>query len=77
LDIGFCQPWSVVTIPLGRRHALAGFFEGSADMMLDERDVAGLNAMTLQEATKAFSACADFNWLALDGTIRSSSDLLY
>ena len=62
-SIGYCKAGTVVTVPLGRRHALVGFFEGRLNMRLPAREVAGLNVMTVQNARQIFSAEKQFTSL--------------
>lgn len=74
LEHGFCERGSVVTVPLGRRHALAGFYEGNLNMVLPEIEVAGLNTMTIRHATQIYSAECDFRHLCESGVIGTSLD---
>jgi hypothetical protein len=69
IDHGFCERQSVVTVPLGRRHALAGFYEGNLDMTLPHSEVAALNTMTIQRATRIY-----FQYLRDDGEAGDSLD---
>ena len=63
-SVGFCERQSVVTIPLGRRHALAGFFEGSKDLMLSMSEVGGFNLMTTTNSRYVFSATQEVTILS-------------
>ncbi len=73
---GFCLPRSFITVPLDRRHALVGFFEGKLDLELPADQVAGLNTMTITNANYIYSAERHFSWMTETGMIAGPDDLL-
>jgi len=76
LSIGFCKEGSCLSLPLGRRHALVGVFEGQLDMQLPEQEVAALNAMTMQNARWIYSAEREFTISTPAGDLGGPEDLL-
>ena len=77
---GFGAPDTVVSVPVNRRMALVGTFAPMSERRtvrtVGTRSVAVVNASTIMDASKVFSANPDFVWLKADGTTGCAADLL-
>lgn len=74
---GFGHKNTVVTIPIGKRIAIAGQFEEPPlTFMMDAEDVGTVNRLTREYANQLYSSEADFALTMAAGRIGSASDLL-
>jgi len=74
---GFMLRETEVTMPLTRRLALRGRFEGmNASVTVSKRTVATLNDRTLFLARQVYSPSEDFAWLRCDGKVGSREDVV-
>jgi hypothetical protein len=74
---GFMLQETEVTMPLTRRLALLGRFEGQhASVKVSKRTVATVNDRTMFLARQVYSPAEDFPWLREDNKVGSRADVL-